>query len=52
MAQSVAAGGAASVLPIAVVAGAVAGTAVGAGYAGWKTIQYFTASNGDGEGAT
>ena len=51
MAQSVAAGGAASVLPIAVGAGAVAGTAVGMGYAGWKTIQYLT-GKGDGTEAT
>ena len=50
MAQSVAAGGAASVLPIAIGAGAAVGTAVGVGYAGWKTIRYFTAK-GYGEKA-
>ena len=37
--------------PIAVGAGAAAGTSVGVGFAGWKTIQYFTAK-GDREKAT
>ena len=46
-AQSLAAGGAASVVPIAVAAGAVAGTAVGVGYAGYKATQYYMSGNGE-----
>ena len=47
MAQSVATGGAASLLSIA----AVPGGAVGVAYVGWRSIRYFTAS-GNGEETT